>query len=143
MKRGGPLKRRTPLRSTAKLQTRTRLRATTPLAKVNRKRKAKVYARNYGERGELVRAMPCVLRGRHPASRGLACSGRVVAAHVRARGMGGAKGSRRDLAPLCDAHHRELDDRLGSPERFSERYGVDLLAIAERIALDLDGRGIP
>lgn len=131
-----PLKRRTPLRSTAKLQARARLQTRTPIAKVNRKRKRKAYARNYGERGALVRAMPCVLLGR-------GCSGRVVAAHVRARGMGGAKGDRRCLAPLCDGHHRELDDRLGSPERFAERYGVDLLAEAERIAVELDRRGIP
>lgn len=35
----------------------------TPLRRSNAKRRAKVYARNYGERGQAVRDMPCILAG--------------------------------------------------------------------------------
>lgn len=129
------LKRRTPLRSTAKLRTRTRLQAKTPIAKVNRKRKAKTYARNYGKRGEAVRSMPCAARP---------CGQPSVAAHVIARGMGGAKGDRRKLVPLCQGHHVEAGEfRTSARARFEAKYGIDLLAIADRIAVDLDRRGIP
>lgn len=108
---------------------RTRIRARNP------KRKAATFARNYGERGALVRAMPCVVAG---------CRHQSEAAHVKARGMGGAKGDKRGLWPGCQMHHTEAGEfRTTARARFEARYKLDLIAIAERIALQLDAEGIP
>lgn len=136
LKRKTPLRTKTPLRrGTKSLVTRTQLRTRTPLAKANRKRKAKTYARNYGERGHYIREMPCTAQP---------CGEPSQAAHVIARGMGGAKGDKRKLAPLCKCHHDEAGEaRTSQRAAFEAKYGVDLIALAERIAVHLDNRGIP
>lgn len=149
------LKRSAMQRPLAQGQAITR---STRLAPVNRERKAKVFARNFGERAKAVRAMVCLVIARnatvalgtvnryeaweHSASR---CSSWLVqAAHVRARGMGGAKGDRRDLVPLCDRHHRESGEfRTSQRTDFERRYGLDLQAEAARIAAELDEKGLP
>lgn len=113
MKRSAPIKRKTPLR------------------RVNRKRRAKAFARNYGDRGQAIREMPCLVHG-------YACWS--VAAHVQARGMGGRKGDRRSLVPLCQTLHSELDDRLGV-DAFDHKYQTDLRREASRIASLLDDMG--
>lgn len=100
---------------------------------VNRKRRVELYARNFGDRAEIVRAMPCIAAGR-----GSECWGPVEAAHVRSRGAGG---NRRDLVPLCSAHHRRQHQQ--GVETFSLRHHLDLAAEASRIAADLDERGVP
>jgi hypothetical protein len=144
------LQRRTPLaRGKA-------LARSTKLAPVNRKRKAETYARNFGDRGGHVRAMNCLglaLDTAHyfadleadPTGEpddSFACSGPVQAAHVRARGMGGAKGDRRDLVPLCHRHHLEAGEfRTTQRTEFEKRYGIDLVAEADRIARALDAEG--
>lgn len=66
----------------------------------------------------------------------------VQAAHARARGMGGVKGDRRDLVPLCPKHHMESGEfRTSQRAAFEVRHGVDLVAEAARIAVELDERG--
>lgn len=113
------MKRSAPMRRTA-------------LRRANPERKAKTYERNFGDRGALVRAMPCLVRGCHLPTQ---------AAHAVARGMGGAKGDKRMLVPLCANHHAESGEhRTSARQRFEERTGLDLIAEAERIAAELDAR---
>lgn len=114
---------------------RKQLRRRAPMRKRNAKRARESYARNYGERGDPVRAMPCLL-----AARG-ECSGPIEAAHAKARGMGGRGGDRRDLVPLCRADHRR--SHTMSAARFAEIFGVDLRQEARRIAGELDEAGVP
>lgn len=112
---------------------RSPIKRRTPLRQRNRKRAAKSYARNYGERGDAVRAMRCLV--------GVNCRGPIQAAHVKARGMGGRGGDRRSLVPFCAGHHDEQTRRGG--KTFAATHRLDLHAEAERIALELDARGIP
>lgn len=108
---------------------------------VNKARKAKAFARNFGDRGEYIREMCCLADS---AKHGSPCSGPIQAAHVIARGMGGCKGDRRHLVPLCAIHHLEAgENRTSQREAFEAKYGIDLLAEAERIASLLDEKGIP
>ena len=112
----------------------TPLRRSTPLGR-NRKRAAKLYARNFGERADAIRAMQCLVHG---------CPRPSQAAHTRARGMGGAKGDRRELVPLCAEHHREAGERRTSARADFERvHGLDLEAEALRLAECLDAEGLP
>lgn len=119
------------------------------LPPVNKKRKARAYERNYGDRADVVRLEPCLvdraIRMQPVFPMGwTACSGAIVAAHAVARGMGGAKGDRRQLVPLCARHHMEAGE-LRTSERgaFESRYGIDLLAEAKAIAEALDRKGMP
>jgi hypothetical protein len=99
----------------------------------NPARRRKAYERNYGERAEHVRDMRCLVDNHE-------CRGRVVAAHVKARGMGGCNGDRRSLVPLCWAHH---DEQGGvGIATFQARHGLDLHAKAEEIAHELDDAGV-
>lgn len=116
-----PLKRKTPLRRTGNIK------ATNP------KRRRESFARNYGERGEAVRAMRCLV--------GIGCRGPVQAAHVKARGMGGRGGDRRSLVPFCAGHHDEQTRRGG--KTFAAVHRLNLDAEAERIAYELDACGLP
>lgn len=120
-----PLKRGKPLRRSGSLKRGARLRPTNPERKLER------YARNYGDRGAIVRAMPCLLL----AAGG--CKGAVEAAHVKSRGAGG---DRRSLVPLCMGHHNEQHTQ--GAKTFAAKYEVDLSAAAARIAGDLDLRGV-
>lgn len=112
---------------TKPLRRKTALGRGRKLAPVNRKRKAASDARNFGDEAERVRSMPClcghvpVLDG-DPHGRPTWCRGTVQAAH---------------LVPLCDAHHREAGE-AGTSQRaaFEQRYGLDLRAEADRIALE-------
>lgn len=121
----------------------------------NAARKAKTYERNFGARGEVVRAMGCAVMAkiaedrwgdRELGERWALCRGEIEAAHATPRGMGGARGDKRDLAGLCTGHHEEAGER-GTSERkaFDELYGGDdrwLESEARRIALELDDAGI-
>jgi hypothetical protein len=145
------LHRRTPLGRGAPL-TRSK-----PVRERNGKRAAKKHARNFGERAEAVRGMECLVPvavrrkpdneyPRWVMSPSYCCRpcDPVQAAHARARGMGGAKGNSSDLVPLCAKHHAEAGE-YGTSQRadFERRYGIDLTAKAERIAIELDARGLP
>jgi hypothetical protein len=103
----------------------------TPLKRSNPRRRARLYARNFGERRAFIVAMPCLLEGQ-------GCAGIVEPAHTTSRGAGG---DRRKIVPLCTGHHREQGDR--GIKTFSAHYQIDLHAHAARIAADLDARGVP
>jgi hypothetical protein len=84
MKRTGPPERR------------TELRRETPLAPVNRERKAKRYARDFGAHADWIRSLPCDLCGARPPS---------DPHHARSRGAGGTA---RHLVPTCRTCHTEI-----------------------------------
>lgn len=112
----------------------------TPIARKNPERRAKMFERNFGERGDPVRAMMCLASGH----RSDPCSGPIQACHAIARGMGGVKGDRRCLVPLCAKHHRASGEHGTSQrEAFEKKHKIDLVAEAERIAKELDEQGIP
>lgn len=111
------------------------LRRRKPINRVNRKRRAELYERNFGERGDAVRAMPCLL------AKTKDCDQPIEAAHASARGMGGVKGDRRQLVPLCGRHHT-ISGTM-APSDFIARYKINLRTEARRIARELDACGIP
>ena len=132
MKRSTPLIRSTPLSRGKPLKRRT------PINPANKKRRAARRAVTFGERGALVRGMPCLCKAYGAIWSGSACDGAIEAAHVRSRGAGG---TRRDLVPLCERHHREQHQR--GIESFSTRYSLNLPEHAARIARELDAQGVP
>lgn len=85
----------------------------------NRKRCEKASARNFGDEADAVRAMPCIISGRQ-----------AVPAHVVSRG---ASGGRFDIIPLAPDLHQE-QHAIGI-ESFAAKYGLDLRAEADRIAI--------
>lgn len=91
---------------------RTRLRPFNP------ERRARQYARNFKgpwedyDHAAFVRSCGCIVHG---------CLLPAQAAHATARGMGGVKGSWKDLFPACWLHHSEYD---AGPERFCTKYNV-------------------
>lgn len=105
------------------------------MKRVNRKRRAELFERNFGQRGAAVREMPCLLANTKD------CDQPVEAAHASARGMGGVKGDRHQLVPLCGRHHT-ISGRM-APSDFIARYKINLRTEARRIARELDARGIP
>ena len=108
-----------------------------PMKRINRKRRAKLHARNFGPRAVAVRDMPCLVARAREASD--LCRGRVQAAHVVARGMGGCGGDARSLVPLCARHHEQSGAR-GTMQRvdFETEHGIVLQVEADRIAAQLD-----
>jgi len=101
-----------------------------PLKRSNPKRRKKLYEKQFGERGDRVREMPCLV--------GSDCSGPIQACHVVSRGAGG---TRRDLISLCSHHHHQ-QHQIGILS-FQEHYGLDLRAEADAIAKALDAEGVP
>lgn len=106
-----------------------------PIRQVNPERKKRLDARNFGgpdgKYGEHIRSLPCCACG---------SIGFTQAAHVVARGMGGGKGSWKDLVPLCA-------DRLGElgchslwdlfRDRFRQRFpGLDPAAMAAELSAE-------
>ena len=88
MKRSPMPARRTPLRP------KTRIKA------YNTKRRAKKRERNFGRRADwIAENFPCCVPGCNQPS--------GPPHHVEARGMGGCKGDKRSLVPLCIFHHTE------------------------------------
>lgn len=120
-----PLVRRTPLRAKTEIKRSGRIRPFNP------ERKAKQFDRNFGARAEAVREMECIV--------GHDCQGDIVAAHVKARGMGGCNGSRRDIVPMCWSHH-ELQGTMGIVS-FQIRFKINMPSIARVIASKLDDLG--
>jgi hypothetical protein len=101
-------------------------RVSKPLPAVNRKRKAKLTARQFGDHAEYIRSLPCVCRG--------ADCGPSEAAHVRSRGAGGTAA---DLVPLCRRHHAE--QHAVGVDTFQARHNLDLRAIADDLWADHSG----
>lgn len=63
-----------------------------PVARVNRKRRARMYARNFGDHADTIRALPCY---------GCGASSPSDPAHAVGRKMGGCGGDKRVLWPTC------------------------------------------
>lgn len=111
------MKTRKPLRrSTTPIKRKTRVRP------INRKRKAKTFARAYGgsARAEFVKGMACIV-GRiqeYPK-----CWGDMVNAHIKGDGAG-RKADARFCVPLCVYHHDQLHEL--QPRLFQLGYGVNL-----------------
>lgn len=89
---------------------------------VNSKRRARLYERNFGDKADMIRLEPCCVCG---DTRG--CD----PAHVDARGMGGCKGDKSCLVPLCRACHHLFDVVAVTVAKFKELTGVDLVEQAE------------
>jgi len=111
VKRDSPLRRFTPLVSV------------TRIAPVNPDRKAKLREKQFGSRAARVADMACCVCGN---------AGPSDAAHVKSRGAGGTKDH---LVPLCRAHH--IQQHAWGIETFISRTGVDLYAVAAKIAAEL------
>jgi len=60
------------------------------------------------------------------------CRAYYVQAHHSETGGMGMKGPDSSCVPVCIAHHTEL--HTGGHLTFQEKYGIDLKAIAERLA---------
>lgn len=115
-------------------------RRSKPLNPINRKQRAKKFKRNFGDRGEAVRSMICMVFGRgYNQPKSIACSGVIHAAHMTARGAGGCNGDRRDIGPLCAAHHTQQGS--AGARTFDRLYSIDTRAEAGRIAIELDNQG--
>ena len=122
MKRGGALRRRTPLRQGVKGLRRTRLLrdGATPL---NRSGPLKVKGRSRfpGRRCPAYRAwirtFPCVVPG---------CPRLTVCCHVKSQGAAGDDVG--DCFPGCRAHHDE--QHAHGLDTFQVQYGLDLEAIS-------------
>jgi len=106
----------------------------TPLRKRNEKRRQKLYAKQYGDEADVVRALPCYVC-RHA---GIQQTKRTVAAHAwHTKGAGGKKD---DLLNLCETHEVLLHNigRLS----FERLYDLNLeQAVAEcaaKVAAELE-----
>ncbi len=116
-----------------------------PLRRRNPKRARARQERNFGARAAVVRKMRCsvptlfVCSGcGYQCGTRTPCAGPIEAAHVKSRGAGG---DRRDLVPLCQAHHRE-QHTLGV-KGFNEAHSINLRTAAAALAADLDKAGLP
>lgn len=105
---------------------RTPLIRRTPLAKVNNKRKRKLYAKNFGDYADLIRQMPCVVCGRFDCE----------PHHVKSRGAGGDKSS---LVPL-DRRCHIMFHAMGK-ESFERRFMIDLESEAALLWHEFGGDG--
>ena len=102
---------------------RSGLKRRTGIRKVNRKRKAARFAKNFGEKAAWIREMPCAVT---------VCQYReyswTEAAHVKSRGAGGSSAH---LAPLCAVHHG-LQHAMGIAS-FEREYDVNLRMLAAEL----------
>lgn len=89
------------------------------IRRVNRARKARLQAKQFGEQAALCRTLPCCVCGSRPA----------VPHHVVSRGAGGLD---RDCAPLCPECH--LTVHFQGWQSFQREWGVDLAAVARELA---------
>lgn len=106
---------------------RSRPQRKTRMKPVNRKRKAKLYALQFGDHADWIRTLGCLVCGRTPSE----------PAHVKTRGSGGTA---KDIVPLCgdrpwspvdpQGHHSEQE---GNNKRFEALYRIDLKAEAARL----------
>jgi hypothetical protein len=78
---------------------------------------------NGGDRAAWVRALPCILAGRH------VCEGPVENAHVKGGG-GSRKADARFIVPACHGAHRGPKGMHDGIKSFAARWGLDLLALA-------------
>jgi hypothetical protein len=124
-----PLKRKTalasgkPMKRTSGLEP-ARLRSKHPIQKSNPERRAKKFARNFGDHADFIRSLGCAVED---------CEGASQAAHVISRKMGGCGGDRFDLVPLCRDHHPKQERYRHNPEgrltAFEVEHGLSLRAL--------------
>ena len=121
------------------------------MKQVNRKRGGHMFPKNVSpEYRDFIRGEPCILLGRweqrghhstwcgiEPLDRPHDCVGRIQACHVKSRGAGGSDVA--NLYPGCAAAHHE-QHAIGIPA-FEARWGVNLAAAAERLAVRWVDRG--
>ena len=115
MKRTGWLKRSTE-------KARAWIERRSPLPKVNRKRKAKLHAEQFGPPGfgDFVRSRGCVVARQMGSVAG--CLGPMQHCHRKSRAAGGKW--RDNSFCACLAHHAE-EHNMGQ-ETFERAYGLDL-----------------
>lgn len=91
------------------------------LKKVNQSRHDKNFVKYYGslERVEIIKNTPCVICSALPSDN----------VHVVSKAAGG---NYKDIVPLCRKHHLE-SHQIGTLT-FSEKYNIDLIALAEEYA---------
>ena len=151
MKRGGPLRRLTPLKRGGPLarspmpkkDSRAGKLATPEAVERKARRKAERYLLQFAgpfdgyDHGAYVRDVGCLLarlgwRGGHR------CQGPVQAAHVKPRSRGGIWS---DLVGLCMLAHQEFDvHEANSSALFRERHGFNLALEAESAARGAERR---
>lgn len=95
----------------------------------NHKRRAALFLRNYADRGDFVRGLPCITQ-RTRKGRRYKCNGRMHASHAVARGGGGVKGSARDLIPQCTSCHEWFGR---DPAGYQAALEIDVLEEAARV----------
>lgn len=121
MKPGKPLDRRSPLKAKSAPKPRA-----TPIKKVNRKRKAKRHAEDFGPEGfaDFIRSYGCLVaieRGDRARAR---CGGPIEACHLKTRAAGGTW--KENVFPLCRSHHAE-----------QHRHGITSFQVRHELDLDL------
>lgn len=127
--------RRSPLHRSSPLSRSAPMRRRGGVKRVNRKRRAKRFARDFGEAAAIVRGQPCcvcVHKCWHQSSL-------TEPHHEPPRSCGGTS---RDLVPLCGSCHRARH-RLGV-ETFWSHAGVNWREVIERmraIVADVEPRG--
>lgn len=129
MKRGGYLKRNAPLDRHGPLKQHAISLRRSMLPLINRERKAKRLAEQFGPQAQRCRELPCCICFAPPPS---------DPAHVRSRGAGGR--DRENVVPLCRSHHCE-QHQVGILT-FQKRHGIDLQATANKIAAQLEAEGV-
>lgn len=117
MKRSGFMKRVTRLATRSSIARKARVNP------VNRKRRAKSFARAYGsgDRVEFINTLPCGVRNRE-------CDGAIENAHIEGGGTS-YKADADRVVPMCHHHHVGVLHSVGR-DSFEARYGVDLSALA-------------
>jgi hypothetical protein len=114
------------LRSSSLTRT-AELRRETPVARVNKKRKASAFVRCYFSKArvEFVSRLHCIVDGCE--------STRSENAHLVNDGSKGAgrKSGYKTVGPACREHHHELDEVLGR-DQFEIKYGLCLQDEADK-----------
>lgn len=105
------------------LRQRKPLKRSTPMARVNKRRRFRLHARNFGEYANIIRALPCARCGQRVG---------IQAAHAIPRSRGG---DRTVLFPACARCHEWID---AHPLERKARYLPVAIALWETL-----GKGEP
>lgn len=132
MKRGGPPKRKTPLRNKAHMKRTGFVRT-----RSGRWKRVRQEGRVFGPLSDHVRVLPCQARVWCPEP----CEGHTEACHARARGMGGGRGDWirepagavvGNVFSACTAHHAWSDNHkdqcLLAMRTAAWQNGIDAIA---------------
>lgn len=135
MKRSAPIRRDGP-GARAFAAKRSEIKRTKPIAKENRKRKAKLVAKQFGRQAALCRLLPCCacnpeLYGLDMLGLGLVQGYRVSDPHHET--TCGAGGEDKDTVPLCTTCHVQLGSPGWSQKRLEMECGVVLRDVAARL----------